>query len=265
MSSILALWMISWCLTSPRFFTSHLPSEVSTGSPLMQKSTGAPGSFPSTLKMISSLSTHCLKSLIPFLKPLWCLTPRGADLSSPTVLAVIIPASSILQFFIISFLFFPSETIWILLPSGTISFPSLNHLTGASSSSTPISKTAVSSSTTFLPLRSLVNACWNSSTSSWQVVSLSPSLPNSSMTALYSPASPSSAERISRVQKPPSFLMRNLGSLGLISFPSLYHLTLASGLSNLHFISTFLFVLPFFFSSSFLANPYSGSAGSTSK
>merc|ERR1719158_215480 len=42
MSSILALWMISWCLPSPRLFTSHLPSEVSTGSPLMQNSTGAP-------------------------------------------------------------------------------------------------------------------------------------------------------------------------------------------------------------------------------
>merc|ERR1719384_1805069 len=52
----------------------------------------------------------------------------------------------------ISFLFFPSVTIWILFPSGIISTPSLYHLAGASSSSTPISKTAVSPSTTFLPL-----------------------------------------------------------------------------------------------------------------
>ena len=39
------------------------------------------------------------------------LTPSGADLSSPIVLAVIIPASSILQFLITSFRFFPSDTI----------------------------------------------------------------------------------------------------------------------------------------------------------
>merc|ERR1719479_699029 len=265
MSSILALWMISWCLPSPRSFTSHLPSEVSTGSPLMKKSTGAPGSFTSTLKMISSLSTHCLKSLIPFLKPLWCLTPRGADLSSPIVLAVIMPASSSLQFLIISFLFLPSATIWTLLPSGIISLPSLNHFTGASSSSTPSSKTAVSSSTTFLPWRSLVKLCWNSAISSWQTVSLSPSLAKSWMTHLYSPASPISADLISSEQTPSLFFNKNLGSLPLISFPSLYHLTLASGLSTAHFISTFLLVFPFFFSSSFFLNPYSGSGGSTSR
>merc|ERR1712198_75379 len=200
----------------------------------MKKSTGALGSLTSTLKMISSLSTHCLKSLIPFLNPLWCLTSRGAEVSSPVVFAVIIAVSSSLQFLMISFLFFPSTTIWILLPSGTISTLSLYHLTGASSSSTPSSKIAVSSSTTFFPFSLLVNACWNSSISTLQVVSLAPSFPKSWITHLYSPESPSSADRMSSVQTPSSFFIRNLGSLGLTSFPSLNHLTLALGSSTLH-------------------------------
>jgi hypothetical protein len=50
-----------------------------------------------------------------------------------------------------------------------------------------------------------------------------------------------------------------LGSLCLISLPSLNHLTLALGSSTLHLSSSFLFVLPFL-SFSFPQNPNSGSA-----
>ena len=42
------------------------------------------------------------------------LTSSGADTSSLLVLAVIMPASSSLQFLMISFRFLPSEIIWIL-------------------------------------------------------------------------------------------------------------------------------------------------------
>ena len=109
-----------------------------------------------------------------------------------------------------------------LLPSGTISTPSLNHLQGASSSSTLISNTAVSSSTTFLPFNSLVNACWNSSISKLQIVSLSPSFPKSSMTHLYSPASASSADRMSRVQTPSSCFIKNLKRMCYLSMMKQY-------------------------------------------
>merc|ERR1719305_713990 len=95
---------------------------------------------------------------------------------------------------------------------------------------------------------------------------LHPVLPPShgSVIFFYSPVSPSSADRISKVHTPPSFLIKNLVSLPLISLPSLYHRTLASGLSTLHFRFTFLPVLPFLSCSPF-AMPYTGSAGSTSK
>ena len=50
-----------------------------------------------------------------------------------------------------------------------------------------------------------------------------------------------------------------LGSLGFTSLPLWYHFTLASGLSTLHFMWTFLFVFPFRSFRPF-AIPYSGSA-----
>ena len=98
-----------------------------------------------------------------------------------------------------------------LFPSGIISTPSLYHFKGASSSSTPISKTAVSSSTTFFPFSWLVKACSNSAISTLHELSLFPSLANSpSMTHFQSPESESSALLMSRVHTPPSFLIRYL-------------------------------------------------------
>merc|ERR1719309_996570 len=192
---------------------------------------------------------------------IWILLPSGT-ISTPSLYHL--TGASSLQFLMISFRFLPSATIWILLPSGTISTPSLYHLTGASSSSTPNSKTAVSSSTTFLPFSLLVNACWNSAISTLHVVTLAPSFPKSWISHLYSPESPNSADLMSRVQTPSSFFIKNLASLGLISTPSLNHFTLALGSSTLHFSCTFLFVFPFL-SFNLVANPNSGSGGSTSR
>merc|ERR1719357_2068211 len=81
---------------------------------------------------------------------------------------------------------------------------------------------------------------------------------------VHSPASAISADLISRLQLPPSFFIRYLGSLGLISLPLWNHFTFASGLSTLHLKFTFLFVFPFRSFKPF-AIPYSGSAGSTSR
>jgi len=97
-----------------------------------------------------------------------------------------------------------------------------------------------------------------------QLVSFSPSLPNSSILQVYLPESSSSASLISKLCSPSgAVLMRNLGSLFLISLPSLYHLTRASGLSVLHLSFTFRFFFPAFFFSSFFSKPNSGSAAVT--
>merc|ERR1719433_1395659 len=92
--------------------------------------------------------------------------------------------------------FLPSFTTTIRLPSGTISTPSLNHLTSASSSSTSILNSHLSSSTQSLPVSWLVNLCGNSPTVKSQVHSSSPGLPNSSILQVYRPASSSSHSRM---------------------------------------------------------------------
>merc|ERR1719367_348734 len=84
-----------------------------------------------------------------------------------------------------SFLFLPSLTTTILLPSGTISTPSLNHLTSASSSSTSILNSTLSSSTQSFPCSCEVNLCGNSPTVKSQVQASLPSLPNSSILQVY--------------------------------------------------------------------------------
>merc|ERR1719464_1537766 len=160
--------------------------------------------------------------------------------------------------------FLPSLTTTIRLPSGTISTPSLNHLTSASSSSTSILNSTLSSSTQSFPWSWEVNLWGNSPTVRSQVQVSSPSLPNGSILQVYLPASSSSHSLMVRPQSPPLFSIRNLGSEGLISTPSLNHLTWALGSSILHRILTFFLVWPCFLSSIFFSKPYSGSGGSTS-
>merc|ERR1719450_1004639 len=116
-----------------------------------------------------------------------------------------------------SFLFLPSLTTTILLPSGTISTPSLNHLTSASSSSTSILNSTLSSSTQSTDLSSLVNLCCMSPMLTSQVVSSSPSLPNSTTLQVYLPESSFSAHLISSSWTPSLLVMRKLVSDGLIS------------------------------------------------
>ena len=178
-----------------------------------------------------------------------------------------------------------------LLPSGMISTPSLNHLTSASSSSHSNLNSTLSSSTQFLLSSLLVNLWgnsknvskdWNYSSLSYlnrylkgiekyrkwitippivtsQEVSPSPSLANSSILQVYLPASSSLASLMVRVWTPSSFSIRMLGSDFETGTPSLYHLTLASGLSTLHLSLTCFLVWPCFLSSNFFLNPYSGS------
>merc|ERR1719450_604762 len=98
-----------------------------------------------------------------------------------------------------NFLFLPSLTICILLPSGMISTPSLNHLTSASSSSHSNLNSTLSSSTQFLLSSLLVNLWGNSPIVTSQEVSPSPSLANSSILQVYLPASSSLASLMVRV------------------------------------------------------------------
>merc|ERR1711963_1234629 len=133
-----------------------------------------------------------------------------------------------------NFLFLPSLTTQTLLPSGTISTPSLNHLTSASSSSHSNLNSTLSSSTQFLLSSLLVNLWGNSPIVTSQEVSLSPSLPNSSILQVYLPASSSLASLMVSVWTPSSLSIRPMGSDFETGTPSLYHLTLASGLSTLH-------------------------------
>merc|ERR1711963_803359 len=176
-----------------------------------------------------------------------------------------LPVSSNLAPLMTSLRFLPSLTMTTLLPSGMISTPSLNHLTSASSSSTSILNSHLSSSTQSLPVSWLVNLCGNSPTVKSQVHSSSPGLPNSSILQVYRPASSSSHSLMVSLQSPLSLVIKNLVSEGLISLPSLYHFTLAFGSSILHLMTTFFLVWPCFLSSSFFSKPYSGSGGSTSK
>merc|ERR1719384_2088032 len=112
-----------------------------------------------------------------------------------------------------NYLFLPSLTTCILLPSGMISTPSLNHLTSASSSSHSNLNSTLSSSTQFLLSSLLVNLWGNSPIVTSQEVSLSPSLPNSSILQVYLPASSSSGSLMRRVTSPSSWTsIRNLGS-----------------------------------------------------
>merc|ERR1712223_477442 len=161
--------------------------------------------------------------------------------------------------------FLPSLTTTTRLPSGTISTPSLNHLTSASSSSTSILNSTLSSSTQSFPVSWEANLWGNSPTVRSQVHVSCPSLPNSSILQVYCPASSSSHSLMVRPTSPLLFSIRNLVSEGLISTPSLYHFTLALGSSILQRILTFFLVWPCFLSSIFFSNPYSGSGGSTSR
>ncbi len=79
------------------------------------------------------------------------------------------------------------------------------------------------------------------------------------------PVSGTHPDLISSDCSPFSFFMRNRGSLFLISFPSLYHLTLASGLSVLHLSFSLRLVLPAFFFSSFFSKPNSGSGAARNR
>merc|ERR550539_2231186 len=144
---------------------------------------------------------------------------------------------------------------WILLPSGMISTPSLNHLTSASSSSHSNLNSTLSSSTQFLLSSLLVNLWGNSPIVTSQVVSLSPSLPNSSILQVYLPVSSALASLIVSVKFPSSFSIKKFVSDGGMGLPSLYHFTRALGLSTLHLIFNCFFVSPCFFSSNFFLNP----------
>ena len=169
-----------------------------------------------------------------------------------------------------------------------ISTPSLNHFTSASSSSHSSLNSTLSSSTTFFPSNPLVNLWGNSRNqfknkiSKWlsihalfcisrkktqimnfyippivtsQVVSSSPSFPNSSILHVYLPVSSTLASLIVSVRFPSSFSIKKFVSDGGMGLPSLYHFTRALGLSTLHLIFNCFFVSPCFFSSNFFLNP----------
>ena len=67
--------MTSWCFPFPRFLTSTLSPSGTIFSPFLKNSTGALGSFTSTLNTIFSRSTHCLNSRMPFTN--WLLSVPG--------------------------------------------------------------------------------------------------------------------------------------------------------------------------------------------
>merc|ERR1719507_1890040 len=113
--------------------------------------------------------------------------------------------------------FLPSLTTTTRLPSGMISTPSLNHLTSASSSSTAILNSHLSSSTQSTDLSSEVNVCCTSPMLTSQVVSSSPSLPNSTTLQVYLPESSFSAHLISSSCTPSFDVIRKFVSEALIS------------------------------------------------